>query len=61
MGGFFCEKNEEIQENVSQEITVNLHYLRSDDDYDGWNVWFWTDGDGSSYKLMKERRMIREW
>lgn len=39
------------QENVSQEITVNLHYLRSDGNYDGWNVWFWTDGDGSSYKF----------
>lgn len=35
----------------SQEITVNLHYLRSDDKYDGWNVWFWTDGDGKSYEF----------
>lgn len=37
------------QENVSQEITVNLHYLRSDDNYEGWNAWIWTDGDGASY------------
>ena len=22
------------------EITVNLHYLRDDGTYDGWNVWF---------------------
>lgn len=50
------ETTTENQENVSQEITVNLHYLRSDDNYDGWNVWFWTDGDGSSYQFDQEAK-----
>lgn len=50
------EATAENQENVSQEITVNLHYLRSDDNYDGWNVWFWTDGDGSSYQFDQEAK-----
>lgn len=45
------QQNTENQDNVSQEITVNLHYLRNDDNYEGWNVWFWTDGDGSSYQF----------
>lgn len=38
-------------ENSSKEITVNLHYLRQDDSYSGWNMWIWTDGDGSAYKF----------
>ena len=50
------QQTTETQENVSQEITVNLHYLRSDDNYDGWNVWFWTDGDGSSYKFDEAKK-----
>ena len=37
--------------NAPTEITVNLHYLREDGVYDGWNVWFWTTGDGASYKF----------
>ena len=45
------QQTTENQENDSQELIVNLHYLRSDDNYDGWNVWAWTDGDGSSYKF----------
>ncbi len=40
----------------SQEITVNLHYLRSDDKYDGWNVWFWTDSDGKSYNFDESKK-----
>lgn len=33
------------------DITVNLHYLRDDGDYEGWNVWFWTTGDGAAYRF----------
>ena len=44
------------QENVSQEITVNLHYLREDDNYEGWNVWLWTDGDGSAYQFDESKK-----
>lgn len=36
---------------VPSVITVNLHYIREDGDYTGWNVWFWTDSDGSSYQF----------
>lgn len=31
------------------DVTVNLHYLREDGDYTGWNVWFWTTEEGDSY------------
>lgn len=37
------------------EITVNLHYLRDDGTYDGWNVWFWPlNGDGNAYQFGTE-------
>ncbi|MCM1308249.1 MAG: type I pullulanase [Butyrivibrio sp.] len=39
---------------VPSEITVNLHYIREDGDYTGWNVWFWTTGDGASYQFGSE-------
>lgn len=44
------------QDNQSQEITVNLHYLREDDNYDGWNVWFWSSGDGSAYPFDESKK-----
>lgn len=32
------------------DITVNVHYHRYDEIYDGWNLWLWPDGgDGASY------------
>lgn len=32
------------------DLTVNIHYHRYDDIYDGWNVWFWAEGaDGAAY------------
>ena len=32
------------------EITINLHYLREDGNYEGWNVWFWAVGaDGGAF------------
>lgn len=32
------------------DLTVNVHYHRYDEIYDGWNLWFWPDGsDGASY------------
>ncbi len=34
---------------LPSDITVNLHYLREDGEYEGWNVWFWTTGDGAAY------------
>ena len=39
---------------ASQDITVNLHYQRSDGVYDGWNVWVWTTGDGSAVDFTSE-------
>lgn len=44
------------QEAISQEITVNLHYLRADSNYTGWNVWFWSDGDGKAYNFEEESK-----
>lgn len=43
-----------VSENVPTDITVNLHYLRDDGDYEGWNVWFWSTGDGASYQFGDE-------
>lgn len=41
--------------NSATEITVNLHYLRDDGTYDGWNVWLWPDGgDGNAYQFGTE-------
>lgn len=42
------------QENAKQEITVRFHYLREDKEYEGWNLWFWTDGDGASQQFEEE-------
>ena len=36
------------------EITLNLHYLREDNTYTGWNVWLWSTGDGAEYKFGEE-------
>lgn len=37
------------------EITINLHYLREDGTYDGWNVWLWAlNADGNAYQFGKE-------
>ena len=29
--------------NKATELTLNVHYLREDGVYDGWNVWLWPD------------------
>ncbi|MGN0537018.1 MAG: type I pullulanase, partial [Acutalibacteraceae bacterium] len=31
---------------AADAITVRLHYLREDGNYDSWSVWFWGTGDG---------------
>lgn len=49
-------KQEGAADSGQKEITVNLHYLREDDTYDGWNVWFWSDGDGSAYEFQEEKK-----
>jgi len=36
------------------DITVNLHYQRTDGIYDGWNVWVWSTGDGSAAEFTSE-------
>ncbi|MBQ1193625.1 MAG: type I pullulanase [Lachnospiraceae bacterium] len=34
------------------DLTVNLHYHRYDEAYDGWNIWFWPEGgDGARYEF----------
>ena len=37
--------------NKATELTLNVHYLREDGVYDGWNVWLWPDGgdEGKAY------------
>ncbi len=56
-----CHKNKSVEDettgdggNKPTEITVNLHYLRDDGNYAGWNTWFWTTGDGAQSDFGKE-------
>ena len=39
--------------NKATELTLNVHYLREDGVYDGWNVWFWSTSDGKQYDFDK--------
>jgi pullulanase len=40
---------------AASELTVNIHYHRYADDYDGWNIWSWIGGgEGASYDFNKE-------
>lgn len=42
-------------ENLPTELTINLHYLREDGAYTGWNVWLWADGgEGNAYQFGTE-------
>ena len=37
------------------QITVKLHYLRPEGDYDGWNAWMWTlTKGGTQYDFAQE-------
>lgn len=39
----------------TKKMTVNLHYYRSGNDYEGWNVWHWIDGkDGQQAEFAAE-------
>ena len=39
----------------SDGVTIKLHYHRSDESYDGWDVWFWAEGkDGNGYPFAEE-------
>ena len=31
-------------DNVGEQIQVNIHYHRYDNEYDGWNIWSWIGG-----------------
>ena len=43
------DTTEDGSQKTSDDITIRLHYLRDDGDYDGWNVWFWTTSAGKQY------------
>lgn len=49
-----AETKKEPPADVPDGVTVNLHYIREDKDYTGWNVWFWTDSDGTAYQFGSE-------
>lgn len=57
-----CNKDKDASEDSTEAqsgasstastIKINLHYLRDDSKYDGWNVWMWADGlDGSAHQF----------
>ena len=38
-----------------ENITVNIHYKRSQKDYDNWNLWTWLDGvEGETLEFTSE-------
>jgi pullulanase len=40
---------------AAQELTINVHYHRSGEDYEGWNIWSWLDGkEGAAYEFTGE-------
>lgn len=40
---------------AAQELTINIHYHRYAEDYDGWNIWSWiTGGEGAAYEFNGE-------
>ena len=39
----FQEKKELHELGINKEVTIKIHYLRKDNNYDGWNVWVWND------------------
>ena len=40
---------------AAEELVLKLHYHRSDDNYDGWDVWLWDAGkDGAGYAFAEE-------
>ncbi|MBE5965393.1 MAG: type I pullulanase [Lachnospiraceae bacterium] len=40
---------------AKEQIQVNLHYHRYNEDYDGWNIWSWIAGkEGASYEFTEE-------
>ncbi len=45
---------EEQRGDEPTEITLNLHYLRDDGNYEGWNAWLWTVGDGAQHDFSEE-------
>ncbi|MDD6234084.1 MAG: type I pullulanase [Lachnospiraceae bacterium] len=43
------DTTEDGSQKTSDDITIRLHYLRDDGNYEGWNVWFWTTSAGKQY------------
>lgn len=44
MGGF------SVQAEPLKELTLDIHYIRYEGDYEDWSLWLWTDGtDGKEY------------
>lgn len=54
-----AEKIEKVQkegeEAVATTRTLRFHYHRNNNDYDGWNLWFWeVDKEGASYSFTSD-------
>lgn len=47
--------NAESVKAAESDLTVKLHYLRSDGNYENWDVWAWPEGaDGAAYAFTEE-------
>lgn len=36
------------------ELTINVHYIRYNEDYEDWSLWLWGEGDGTEYKFTNQ-------
>ena len=33
-----------VQGKEKEPLTLEIHYIRQEDDYEGWNLWLWQEG-----------------
>lgn len=61
---FFAKGQTLAQEMVTDEetgnVTIEVHYIRYDEEYEGWNLWLWAgEGDGQSYSFKADESGVK--
>ncbi|MGV8153986.1 MAG: pullulanase-associated domain-containing protein [Alkaliphilus sp.] len=47
--------NMQAKKQTHEQIQLSIHYDRHDDDYEGWNLWLWREGqEGASFEFADE-------
>ena len=51
----FVPVQDTVTVKAAEDLTLKLHYHRTDGDYTDWDVWLWEEGgDGAAYALEEE-------